>query len=331
MENKAVQLNRIKESAAKNKLLIITIVLFVFCSLYNPSFLSRLNINGMMLSTSYMSLLVIGMTFVILTGGIDLSVGATAGLSSVILAYGMNNFMIANESITLLFCILLVLIVSVGIGLINGLFVAMLNLPPLVVTLGMTWVVTGIADTIVKGKPIPLPKTALKTFLKFKVFNVVPVMLIISVVALVLFIFIFAKLRYGRQFYAVGSSKYAAYVSGMNIRAVLINAYSVAGLLSGIAGIFIAINLNAGYPKAANGYELYTIAAAVMGGVALEGGQGKLLNAFYGVLILQILKKLVVFTGLANISGFLEGMIVGTILVLVLYFNSLKSKGNSYE
>jgi len=331
MENKAVLLNNIKESAAKNKLLIITIVLFVFCSIYNPSFLSRLNLNGMMLSTAYMTVLVIGMTFVILTGGIDLSVGATAGLSSVILAYGMNNFMIANDGVTILFCIVLVLIISLLIGLINGLFVAMLNLPPLVVTLGMTWVVTGIADTIVKGKPISLPKNSLKTFLKFKIFNVVPVMLIISVVALILFIYIFAKLRYGRQFYTVGSSKYAAYVSGMNIRSVLINAYAIAGLLSGIAGIFIAVNLNAGYPKAANGYELYTIAAAVMGGVALEGGKGKLLNAFYGVIILQILKKLVVFTGLANISGFLEGMIVGTILVLVLFFNSLKSKGNSYE
>lgn len=324
-------IQRIKESAAKNKLLVITLVLFGFCSLYNPSFLSRLNINGMMLSTSYMSLLVIGMTFVILTGGIDLSVGATAGLATVVLAYGMNNWMIANDTITLLFSIVFVLVISVAIGLVNGLFVAMLNLPPLVVTLGMTWVVTGIADTIVKGKPIPLPATPLKAFLKFKVFSVIPMMLIISLAALVLFIFVFEKLRYGRRFYTVGSSKYAAYVSGMNIRFVLINAYSIAGLLSGIAGIFIAVNLNAGYPKAANGYELYTIAAAVMGGVALEGGKGKLLNAFYGVLILQILKKLVVFTGLANISGFLEGMIVGTILVLVLFFNSLKSKGNWHE
>ena len=324
-------LKNIRHLIVKNKLLFIAIALFAFCGIYNSSFYSRLNINGMFLSVSYMSMLAIGMTFVILTGGIDLSVGAIAGLSSVILAYGMKNWYVVNDAWTLILCLVLALVISLVIGLVNGFLVSALKLPPLIVTLSMTWVVTGIANTLVKGTPLAISISTLKIFLKYKIAHVIPIMFVITFLAIIIFSYIFSKLRFGRQLYAVGSSQYAAFSSGMNVRFVYLYAYALSGVMSGIAGIFIAANLNSGYPNAATGYELYTIAAVVMGGVSLNGGEGKLINAFYGVVILQLLKKLVVFTGLSKISGFLEGIIVGTILVVVLVFNSLKEKDNQYE
>lgn len=322
-------MRRLKALASKHSLLLIVILMFAGCSLYNASFLRKINLTGMFIEISYMSVLTIGMTFVIITGGIDLSVGAVAGLSTVMIARVMRDAALGGEAVTTLVAVALALLVCALIGLLNGLLVTVMRIPPLIVTLGMTWIATGIGNSLVKGKPIALALPTLKSILAYRIGTWVPIMLLLSLAGLAAAMYVLAKTRFGRSFYAVGSSRYAAYISGMNTRQVLRRAYLISGLCGGLAGVFIAANLNSGYPTAAVDYELYTIAAVVMGGISLTGGEGTLWNAFLGMIILRILKKLVVFTGLSNISGFMEGIIVGSLLVLVLFFDSLRKEARA--
>ncbi len=317
-------MQKVKAALSRNTLGLVVVVMFAFCSLYNTSFLSKMNLTGMLVEVSYMTLLAIGMTFAILTGGIDLSVGAVAGLSTVIIARVMRDMYLGGDVLTILVAIVLAVGVCTLIGYLNGLLITSMNIPPLIVTLGMTWIATGLGNTLVKGKPIALEVAGFKDVLTYKIGTWIPVMFIFAMIALVIIMQILSKTRFGRSFYAVGSSRYAAHISGMKTGRVLRQAYMLSGLCAGIAGVLIAANLNSGYPAAAKDYELYTIAAVVMGGVSLTGGEGTVWNAFLGVIIIRILKKLVVFTGLSNISGFMEGIIVGALLVLVLYFNSLR-------
>ena len=321
-----MQARSLKDSIMKRGLLIITIAMFIFCCVYNSAFLSKMNITGLLIEISYMTFLAIGMSFVILTGGIDLSVAANAGLSTVIIAYTMKQFQGAgmSEGAAIALAVVLALVVSALIGLLNGALVAYVKLPPLVVTLAVTWIATGIANRLVKGAPISIKIKVFRKVLMYSIADWVPVMFLVTIILLFLFSYILGKLRFGRETYATGSSYYAAFVSGIKVKRVLLRSYVICGLFAGLAGIMISANLSSGYAAAATDYEIYTIAAVVMGGIALTGGEGKLWNVFVGVIFLRILKKIVVFTGLSNISGFIEGMIVGCILVLVLFLNSLR-------
>lgn len=319
---------KLKRWISENRLFVILLLLVLFTSLVNRSFLSKVNITGMLTQISFMTMLAIGMTFVILTGGIDLSVGAQAGLSTVMIASIMKAMQDSPNPVGVtLLGVVVALATTTCIGLLNGIMITRLNLPPIIVTLSMTWVANGIGNTLIKGQPISLAFNCLKDVLTYKIGTWIPVMLVLALIFLAISMYVLKNLRFGREIYAVGSSRYAAYISGMKTKRIITRAYVLSGLCCGIAGLFIAANLNSGYPDAAKEYELYSIAAVVMGGVSLSGGEGRIINAFWGVIILRLLNKLVVFTGLSNISGFMEGIIIGGVLVAVLYFNSLKREG----
>ncbi|NLA80726.1 MAG: ABC transporter permease [Chloroflexi bacterium] len=223
-------MNSIKSFFAKHNLLLIVVVMFAGCSVYNASFLSKLNLTGMMVEISYMTMLTIGMTFVILTGGIDLSVGALAGLSTVIIARVLRDTSLGSDGFSTLMAILLAVLSCGIIGYVNGLLITLINISPLIVTLGMTWVTIGLSNTLVKGKPIALQISFLKNVLAYRIGTWVPVMTIVALVALVIAIYLLAKTKFGRSFYAVGSSIYAAHISGINTQTVLLMAYLISGL-----------------------------------------------------------------------------------------------------
>lgn len=317
---------KVKRFITGNSLILIVAVLFIFCTAYNKAFLTAFNISGMLTETAFMTLLAIGMTFVILTGGIDLSVGALAGLSSVILAMVMKYWHTGNDLTTILLAVVLAIGVCTGLGFISGVLITKLKLSPLLVTLGMTWIAIGIGESMLMGQPIGLAVTAFKAKLGIKIASWVPLTFLLVMVMLVILSYVLKKYRWGREFYAVGSNKYAAYISGTKTNSVIRRAYMLSGLFAALAGILIASYIGSGYPAAAKNYELYTIAAVVMGDISLTGGEGKLYLAFFGVLLLRILNKLVVFTGLSSVSGFIEGIIIGSLLIIVLLINSIKKE-----
>ncbi len=319
---------RVKKFISRNSIIIVALVMFIFCSLYNSTFLTSFNIKGMLTEIAFMTFLAIGMTFVILTGGIDLSVGALAGLSSVVVAMVMKYLYVGNDVLTIILGVVLAISATTILGLLSGVFVTALRLPPLIVTLGMTWAAAGLGDALLKGSPLALAVTAYKKSLEIKLLGWVPITFIITLAVLIILINILSKYRWGREFYAVGSNRYAAFISGTKTNNVLRRAYTLSGFFAGVAGLLIAAYTGSGYPAAAKNYELYTIAAVVMGGISLTGGEGKLSLAFFGVVILRLLNKLVVFTGLSSISGFIEGIIVGSLLIIVLLINTIR-KGDS--
>jgi len=317
----------IKSKLSSNALILIAIAMVVFCAVINPTFIQSFTVSGLLQEIAYMSMLAMGMTFVILTGGIDLSVGAVIGLSTSLVALSLRSLPIENPFFLSVVAIAIAVLACSGIGALNGLCITYLRLPPMVTTLAMTWVAQGIAEAVIKGPPIAIKLTEYKEVFNFKIGGWVPVTFIVAVVLLILLSNMLKNRRSGREFYAVGSNQYAAFISGTNINKVLMKAYVYNGLLAGFAGVFMAAFVGSGYAGAGINYELYSIAAVVMGGVAMTGGEGKMYLAFFGCVILRLLNKIVIFTGLSSVSGFIEGIIIGGILILVLFINTMKRGG----
>ena len=309
-----------KKLLVSNSLALVVLLMIVVNSLLSSSFLKAFTFGNVLTEVAYMGMLAMGMTFVILTGGIDLSVGALAGLTTVVVALITDAMGPSGWWVALLAGVA----VSAVLGLFNGLCVAKLQLPALIVTLGMTWVANGIGNTLLKGTPLGIGSSPLKEVLRYKVGSWVPVSFLITVVVLIILSYILKNLHWGREFYSVGSNQYAAHISGTKTSRVLVRAYFVSGLFAGLAGIFIAMYGGSGYASAATDYETYSIAAVVMAGVSMSGGEGKIHQTLWGVCILRLLNKLVTFSGLSSISGFIEGIVVGSLLIVVLLLNNSK-------
>lgn len=295
--------------------------LFLLGTIINPSFVSGFNISAILLDTAIFGFLVLGEALVVITGGIDLSVGNMASMSSVVAAWtmrGLAGSLPAGANIAA--SILAALALCGLVGLLTGLCVARLGITPLIATLGSMWVVQGIGYWFLKGVPTPYSVLAFKEIfsggLGFLPYSILYLLAAAVVVARVL-----SRYRAGRWVYAVGGNDYAAGISGISVAAVKITVYTASAILAGIGGILVGAFASVGYPRACNGYELYAIAAIVMGGIALTGGEGKVWNALAAVLVLRILNKLMIFSGL---SGYLEGMFVGAILVVTLFVGSLR-------
>ncbi len=304
-------------------LVIATLIIFVVCALLNKAFLSPFSLLATFQELSIFSFLVMGQVLVLLTGGIDLSVGNMASLSTVLSAFAMTRLYSMNVDNTMN-CIISI-VFAVGfctiMGAASGFMVAKMKLPPLIATLGMMWIVKGLAYYFLKGVPTQYPINEYKDILIDPLFigkgylSAFPVSLIYVIIATGLLIYTLSKLRFGRQIYAVGGNEYAAYLSGVDTNKIKILIYTLSGMLAGIGGLLVGAFSTVGYPRACDGYEMYAIAAAVMGGVSLAGGKGKLSMALVGIFSLRLLNKFVVFSG---ISSYFEGMFIGAIIILML-------------
>lgn len=310
-------------------LILIAAGLLAFCSLINKSFLTPFSIKSLLFEISIFGFLVMGQALVILTGGIDLSVGNMASMSSVIAAWLMIQLSKAvPPGLNLLFSIAATLAFCALLGFLTGCLISGLKIPPLIATLGTMWVVQGIGYYFLRGVPTTY---AVKTFgtifaggfaAKTGVLSSIPYSLFYLILVFAVLSFALVKLRWGREIYATGGNEYAAYISGVNTERVKRRVYMISGLLAGFAGLLVGAFSAVGYPRACNGYELYAIAAVVMGGIALSGGEGRLWNAMLGILIIRLLNKLVIFS---KISSYFEGMIIGTIIVVMLIIGTQKS------
>jgi ribose transport system permease protein len=288
-------------------------------TIINPTFVSEFNLLAILLDSAIFGFLVLGEALVVITGGIDLSVGNMASMSSVVVAWVMKGLAgAAPGGLSLLVSLLAALFLCALVGLLTGLAVAGLRIPPLIATLGSMWVVQGIGYSFLKGVPTGFPVRAFKAAFGGSL-GPIPFGVLYLLGASALLAYALRRYRYGRWVYAVGGNEYAAYISGIPVARVKVAVYTVSALLAGFAGFLVGAFASVGYPRACNGYELYAIAAIVMGGISLTGGEGELWNALAGMLVLRVINKLMIFSGL---SGYLEGMVVGVILVLTLLLGS---------
>jgi ribose/xylose/arabinose/galactoside ABC-type transport system permease subunit len=296
------------------------IILGGIITIINPAFIQWSNIQNIFLQITVNGILAVGMTLVIITAGIDLSVGAVLCLCGIVM--GMVATAMGNNNV--LTPIVLIL-VSLGIGFlfggINGILITKGKLPPFIATLGMLSVTRGLALTLSGAKAIfPFPKfiqTIGGTGNPF-----IPIVIMIAVYVLAWFLMRYTK--QGRNTYAVGGNKEAAKLSGINVDKATIIVYIISGLCSSIAGIVLVGRLNTANPTAGSGYELDAIAAAVIGGTSMTGGEGKIVGTFIGALFIGVLRN-----GLTiiNASAYIQQIIIGVVIIVAVLSDTLR-KGN---
>ncbi|HMB21239.1 MAG TPA: ABC transporter permease [Anaerolineales bacterium] len=298
------------------------IVLFIFFSIIAKNFFTARSVLSLLLQTSAVTIMGIGVTFTIITGGIDLSIGSVIALS------GTVAVMAAIAGVPIWLSMIIGLLVGAACGFVNGLMITRLKLPPFIATLGMMMVARGVALTITNANAWPAPEgfgvlgngTIFGTGPKFPGISY-PVLLMVAVA--ILFSFILTKTRIGRYTYAVGSNEEAARLSGIKVNQVKVTAYIISGLLAGLVGIILASRMVTSQPNSADGYELNAIASAVIGGTSLMGGVGTVAGTVIGSFIIGILS---VGLTMAGANYFLQKIVIGLVVIGAVTVDQLKGR-----
>lgn len=300
--------------------ILVLLIFIAVLILATSNFLTLTNLDNLVRQVAVFAILSIGQLFVILTGGIDLSVGSVLGLSG-----GVTALLLAS-GMPVPLAILIGLVVGVVAGLIDGLLVARLKLPPFIATLGMLGVARGLVLLLTGAKTIaPLPDS----------FNVIangfflglPSLFWILLVVAVVSAFVLERTVFGRYVYAVGSNAESARLSGVPVNIVLVAVYCISGLLAGLAGVLTSSRLGAGIPTAGTGYELQAIAGAVIGGASLSGAKGRVSGAVIGALIMGMLAN---GGNLLAIDPFYLQIAIGLLIILAVYFDHLQGRTISF-
>lgn len=290
----------------KYGVLAVFIMMFIVFSCISPVFLKPTNLLNVLRQISIMGILSIGMTFVIISGGIDLSVGAVIALVTVIVA--------ASVKIGVIPAILIGLAVGAIFGLINGLGVTYGKMPPFIMTLGTTSMASGLAFIYSKGTPIMIEGSFLNIGIGF-VFKVIPLPAVYFIIILIISSLVLKFTTFGRYVYSIGSNSEATRLSGVNINFNLIKVYIISGVLAAIAGIIYASQLAIGTAVAGQGYELKAITAVIVGGASMTGGSGTMLGTFLGTAIIGILGNIMNLTG---VNPFIQTFLTGLILIIAV-------------
>jgi ribose transport system permease protein len=291
---------------------VVLLLLVAFFAASSEAFLVPANLFNVARQISMLGIAAVGMAFVLLVGGIDLSIGSQMTMVNIVAAWMMVN----GHHNPFMAC-LVALMISTSVGFLNGWVIANLMMPPLIVTLCSMTILEGLAYIISGGIPIfGFPKAF--SVIGQGYVGPVPVPVIIMVVILAVGSFILEKTYFGRYFYAVGGNEEAANLSGINVKRVKYLVYALSGLFAGIAGIVMLSRTNSGQALAGKGFELDALTAAVLGGVSVNGGQGKINNVVAGVLILGVLGNGLV---LLNVSQYVQMVTKGAVLLLAVGFD----------
>ncbi|NLB51841.1 MAG: ABC transporter permease [Syntrophomonadaceae bacterium] len=286
-------------------------------AIQSPTFLTSTNLFNIFLQASITTVIATGMTIVILTGGIDLSVGSIVAL----VAVTMGTLMRSGSGVFV--SILIGLIVGVLAGFVNGFIVSKGKVPAFISTLGMMSVARGLALVVTNGQTIHMfPKN-------FRVFGTgyigrVPVPAIIAVSTIIIAHFFLTRTRFGRYIYAVGGNREAVHLSGINVAKVETLAYMISGLLCGVASVILVGRLNSAQPIAGYGYEMNAIAASVIGGTSMSGGEGSVFYTLIGALIIGVLQNGLT---LLNVTSYVQQIVIGSVIVVAVFADQLR-RGN---
>ncbi len=300
--------------ALRYALVIILALFIVVLAVSNRSFLTVSNLNVILIQVAANALLATGATFVILTGGIDLSVGSVVGLSGVVAALFAQD----DGALTTAEAIALGMAAGGAIGAFNGVLVAIAKVPPFVATLGNMTVASGLAFVFSDGQPISGLSDqflALSGTVSGLSIPVAVMVVVVSISWLVL-----ARTKFGMHVYAVGGNAHAARVAGVNLRTTRLAVYVISGVLAGVAGVLLAARATAGIANSGTGYELNAIAAAVIGGISLAGGRGSLIGTVFGFLIIGVLDN---GLNIINVSPFYQLIVKGLIIIGAVFVDSI--------
>jgi ribose transport system permease protein len=297
-------------------IVLALVIVSVALSVMTPSFLTAGNLTNILTQSAVVGIAAIGATFVIITSGIDLSVGSNIALS------GLVGAIVAQTTGSGLLGIGAVLVVAMAVGAVNGVSVAWLALAPFIVTLAVMGMARGLTLQISQGQSVYGLPDSLNWLGASAVFDIKTS----ALVTLLLFIiahFVLSQTTFGHQIYAVGGNADAARLAGINVKRVVFIAYVIAGITAGIAAIILLGRLDSATPNAANGTELQVIAAVVIGGTSLFGGKGSMLGTLVGVLLIGVINNGLT---LLNVSSFWVQFVQGALIFLAVLLDSFNSR-----
>lgn len=287
------------------------IIMCILFAVFNPVFLSLGNIMNIVRQISFNAILAMGMTMVIITGGIDLSVGSVLAIAAVVSASFIKS---ASPILPMPAALLIGLLIGAVCGLFNGVFVTKGKLPPFIVTMVMMTIARGAAQLFTKGRPVSglLPEF---TYLGAGFFLGIPVPIYILLVVVAVSHFILNNTRLGRYIYAVGGNEMAAEASGIKVHRIKLFAYIYSGILAALVGMILTARLNSASPVVGSGYELDAIAASVIGGTSMEGGRGKVIGVLMGALIIGTISN---GLDILNVSSYWQQIVKGLIILVAV-------------
>jgi ribose transport system permease protein len=298
----------------------------VFAEEYRwPTFLTRSNLLNVANRNVVIAVLAVGMTMVIITGGIDLSVGSLVALSAVVAATLIAQT--GGKQATLLVMIgasLGAIGLCAGVGGFCGVMISIFRIPPFVVTLAMMWVASGLAYIISDGKSIADVPEAYDWLGSRASLPGVPNTLVLMVAVYAIGHVVMSQTRLGRHIYAIGGNRLAARLSGIHVNRVLLVVYTISGAMAGIGGVMLASQFRSGVANYGRMYELYAIAAVVVGGTSLAGGEGKMLGTLIGVFVIAVVQNAM---NLLEIDPYAQDVVLGLIVLAVVLLDMLKRHG----
>lgn len=309
---------RIGSWALNHGALVGLIILCMALFIATPVFLTVPNIINIGIQAAVVAIMAFGMTFVIVTSGIDLSVGSVAALSAMVSAW-----MFSNVGLPGWLTLIIGLLIGLLAGAASGLAIAYGKLPAFIATLAMMSVARGLTLVISGGTPVATSGAVNHLGADL---GPIPVPVIMLALAGVVCWFILSRTVLGRSLYAIGGNEEAARLSGIPVRRILVAVYALAGLFAGLAGLVLAGRLSSAQPQAGLGYELDAIAAVVIGGASLSGGSGKASGTFIGAVLLAVIRN---GLNILNVSSFWQQVVIGCVIALAVGFDVFRSKKES--
>ncbi|MSS13128.1 ABC transporter permease [Bifidobacterium tsurumiense] len=311
--------DKIKLFASRNGALIGLIILCIALSFVAPAFLSAPNLLNVGIQAATVAILAFGQTFVIVAAGIDLSVGATAAVSSMLVAYTG-----ANMGLPAWLTIIVGLLAGAAFGACSGIMNAFLRLPSFIATLAMMSVARGLTLVISDGRPIST--SGMVNFFGGTLAGI-PVPIIMMVIMGIVASIILNFTTIGRSMYAVGGNMEASRLSGISVHKTQIMVFVLSGIFAAVAGLVIAGRLHSAQPQAADGYEMDAIASVVIGGASLSGGKGKISGTFIGAILLAVIRN---GLNIMNVSSFWQKVVIGLVIAFAVSFDTLRRKVDTH-
>jgi ribose transport system permease protein len=300
-------------------LLALLLVLWAILAFATPNFWSGNNISNLLRQGSMTAILAIGQTFVIITGGIDLSVGAIVGFTSVVAA------MLLEAGFPIWAACLITLAIGVAIGLFHGFGIVRLGLPPFIITLATLTSLRGIGLLMTNGATISITNDTFTAFSRADFLGVPSLFWMVILVAIPAYVFLHHS-RWGRYLFSVGSNSEAARLSGVNVPKMIYLAYTLSALCASFVGLLLAARIGIGNATQAEGWELQAIASSVIGGTSLFGAVGSVHGPLLGAFILATINN---GANLLNVNSFWQRIITGALIIVIVYFDQLRRRGRS--
>lgn len=298
----------------ESSIILLTVLYVAIVQIINPVFLGMENVINMLRSTAYLLIPSLGMTFVLISGNIDLSVCTVMGMGGILCC------MFITAGIPILVSVILALLIAVVTGFINGYLVTKFSIPPMIMTLGMQYIAKGVVYVLTQGRPIyPLPDEFLavdKIYL-----GEIPIIVIVALLLSVVCHVILRKTRFGRETYAVGGNRESARMSGISQGRTVILCFVISALMAVFAGITMAARVGSAQSSTGTGYELNAIVACLIGGTSINGGTGGVIGTIFGALFIEVLKNGLL---MMRVNVYWQQLLIGIVVVLAVIWDQYR-------